>query len=230
MKKNTLGVESVNKALEILNCFTDNNEVLTVTKIANITGDHKSRISRISKSLENYGYIRKIKSGEFKIGHSISRLYEIYESSYNLKNSIKQELDFISSKTKETASFFVKQNDARVCIQSSAPSKSIRHLEEIGQKKPLNKGSSGHILSAYHNLEIKDKTKVLKNGYSMTFGERDAEMASVSVPIFRRKKEILGSLTIAGHISNFNKKNCIYFLNTLRSSKIKIEKNLIKIR
>ena len=88
MKKNTLGVESVNKALEILNCFTDNNEVLTVTKIANITGDHKSRISRISKSLENYGYIRKIKSGEFKIGHSISRLYEIYESSYNLKNSI----------------------------------------------------------------------------------------------------------------------------------------------
>ena len=101
MKKNTLGVESVNKALEILNCFTDNNEVLTVTKIANITGDHKSRISRISKSLENYGYIRKIKSGEFKIGHSISRLYEIYESSYNLKNSIKQELDIISSKTKE---------------------------------------------------------------------------------------------------------------------------------
>ena len=188
MKKNTLGVESVNKALEILNCFTDNNEVLTVTKIANITGDHKSRISRISKSLENYGYIRKIKSGEFKIGHSISRLYEIYESSYNLKNSIKQELDFISSKTKETASFFVKQNDARVCIQSSAPSKSIRHLEEIGQKKPLNKGSSGHILSAYHNLEIKDKTKVLKNGYSMTFGERDPEMASVSVPIFRKKK------------------------------------------
>ena len=80
MKKNILGVESVNKALEILNCFTDNNEVLTVTKIANITGDHKSRISRISKSLENYGYIRKIKSGEFKVGHSVARLYAIYES------------------------------------------------------------------------------------------------------------------------------------------------------
>ena len=172
MKKNIQGVESVNKALEILNCFT----------------------------------------------------------SFNLKNSIKQELDFISSKTKETASFFVKQNDVRVCIQTSAPSKSIRHLEEIGQKKPLNKGSSGHILSAYHNLEIKNKIKILKDGYSMTFGERDPEMASVSVPIFRRKKEILGSLTIAGHISNFNKKNCIYFLNTLRSSKIKIEKNLIKLR
>ena len=49
--KNTIGVEAVNKALEILNCFTEKNEALTVTKIAQITGDHKSRISRISKSL-----------------------------------------------------------------------------------------------------------------------------------------------------------------------------------
>ena len=64
----------------------------------------------------------------------------------------------------------------------------------------------------------------------MSFGERDRDIASVSVPIFRSKKQFLGALTISGHISNFNKKNCIFFLNTLRSSKIKIEKNLIKIR
>ena len=48
--KKTIGVDAVNKALEILNCFTEKNEALTITKIANITGDHKSRISRISKS------------------------------------------------------------------------------------------------------------------------------------------------------------------------------------
>ena len=55
-------------------------------------------------------------------------------------------------------------------------------------------------------------------------------MASVSVPIFRKKNQILGALTIAGHISNFNKKNCLNFLNVLRSSKVKIEKNLIQIQ
>ena len=65
--QNIIGVDAVNKALEILNCFTEKNESLSITKIANITGDHKSRISRISKSLENFGYIRKIRNGEFKI-------------------------------------------------------------------------------------------------------------------------------------------------------------------
>ena len=53
-------------------------------------------------------------------------------------------------------------------------------------------------------------------------------MASISVPIFRKKNKILGALTIAGHISNFNKRNCISFLNVLRSSRVKIEKNLIQ--
>ena len=228
--KNVIGVEAVNKALEILNCFTEKNETLTVTKIANITGDHKSRISRISKSLENFGYIRKINSGEFKIGHSISRLFEVYDSSFNFKNSIKSELDFISDKLNETASLFVKQKDWRVCIQTSEPKKIIKHSIQIGTKKPLDKGSSGHILSAYHNLEIRDKERILKQGYSMSFGERDREIASISVPIFRTKKQFLGSLTVTGHISNFNKKNCLYFLNILRSSKIKIEKKFNKIQ
>ena len=228
--KNVIGVEAVNKALEILNCFTEKNETLTITKIANITGDHKSRISRISKSLENFGYIRKINSGEFKIGHSISRLFEVYDSSFNFKNSIKSELDFISDKLNETASFFVKQKESRICIQTSEPKKLIKHSIQIGAKKPLNKGSSGHILSAYHDLQIEDKEKILKQGYSMSFGERDREIASVSVPIFRTKKQFLGSLSVTGHISNFNKKNCLYFLNVLRSSKIKIEKKLNKIQ
>ena len=228
--KNVIGVEAVNKALEILNCFTEKNETLTVTKIANITGDHKSRISRISKSLENFGYIRKINSGEFKIGHSISRLFEVYDSSFNFKNSIKSELDFISDKLNETASFFVKHKEWRICIQTSEPKKLIKHSIEIGAKKPLNKGSSGHILSAYHDLQVEDKEKILKQCYSMSFGERDREIASVSVPIFRTKKQFLGSLTVTGHISNFNKKNCLYFLNVLRSSKIKIEKKLNKIQ
>ena len=228
--KNVIGVDAVNKALEILNCFTEKNESLSITKIANITGDHKSRISRISKSLENFGYIRKIRNGEFKIGHSISRLYEIYDSSFNLKNSIKSELDLISDKTNETASFFVKQKESRVCIQTSEPKKIIKHSIQIGAKKPLNKGSSGHILSAYHDLLIENKETILKQGYSMSFGERDREIASISVPIFRTKKQFLGALTVTGHISNFNKKNCLNFLNILRSSKIKIEKKLDKIQ
>ena len=46
---------------------------------------------------------------------------------------------------------------------TSEPNKPIKHIIEIGAKKPLDKGSSGHILCAYNNLPIKDKQFILKN-------------------------------------------------------------------
>ena len=64
----------------------------------------------------------------------------------------------------------------------------------------------------------------------MSFGERDKEIASVSVPLMSKSIKILGALTITGHISNFNKKNSLRFLNILRLSKTKIEKELKKLK
>jgi DNA-binding IclR family transcriptional regulator len=133
------------------------------------------------------------------------------------------------TKSNETASFFVKQKNYRTCLITSEPNKPIKHTIQTGLKRPLDKGSSGHVLSSFHNLPIKNKETILKNQYSMSFGERDREIASVSVPVIPTKNKILGSLTITGHISNFNKKNCLSFLNILRLSRIKIEKKLKKI-
>jgi len=44
----------------------------------------------------------------------------------------------------------------------------------------------------------------------MSFGERDKEIAQFQFH-FSQKDRILGALTITGHISNFNKKNSIFF-------------------
>ena len=64
----------------------------------------------------------------------------------------------------------------------------------------------------------------------MSFGDIDKEIAAVSVPLMSASIKILGALTISGHISNFNKKNSLKFLNILRLSKTKIEKELKKLR
>jgi len=115
-KREINGVEAVNKALEILNCFTERDETLSVTKISNITGNYKSRISRISKSLENYGYLRKLNNGKLKLGNSIGRLIEIYDNSFNFKNLIKDELDLIVIKSMKLQVFLLnKKKTEYVC-------------------------------------------------------------------------------------------------------------------
>ena len=53
MKIVNKGVEAVNKALEILNCFTEKREELNLTQLSKITGNYKSTTLRLSRSLEN---------------------------------------------------------------------------------------------------------------------------------------------------------------------------------
>ena len=230
MKIVNKGVEAVNKALEILNCFTEKREELNLTQLSKITGNYKSTTLRLSRSLENYGYLEKEPNGKYKLGPAINKLISIYDDSFNYKDLIQAQLEEITRFTNETASFFVRQKSNRICVLTSEPYKVIKHTVQIGTLKPINTGASGHILSAYHNLKIRNKDSILKNGYSMSFGERDKEIASVSVPLMSKSIKILGALTITGHISNFNKKNSLKFLNILRLSKTKIEKELKKLK
>jgi len=230
MKIINKGVEAVNKALEILNCFTEKREELNLTQLSKITGNYKSTTLRLSRSLENYGYLEKESNGKYKLGPAINKLISVYDDSFNYKELIQAQLEEITRSTNETASFFVRQRSNRICVLTSEPYKVIKHTVQIGTLKPINTGASGHILSAYHNLKIKNKDSILKNGYSMSFGERDPEIASVSVPLMSVSIKIMGALTITGHISNFNKKNSLKFLNILRLSKTKIEKELKKLK
>ena len=230
MKIVNKGVEAVNKALEILNCFTEKREELNLTQLSKITGNYKSTTLRLSRSLENYGYLEKEPNGKYKLGPAINKLISIYDDSFNYKDLIQAQLEEMTRATNETASFFVRQRSNRICVLTSEPYKVIKHTVQIGTLKPINTGASGHILSAYHNLKIKNKDSILSNGYSMSFGERDPEIASVSVPLMSASIKIMGALTITGHISNFNKKNSLKFLNILRLSKTKIEKELKKLK
>ena len=113
-----------------------------------------------------------------------------------------------------------------MCVLSSEPKKAIKHTIEIGKLKSLNIGSSGRVLGAFHGLNVKNKDQILKNGYEISFGENDKEIASITVPLFNKERNIFGVLAISGHISNFNKKNTLRFLNILRSSRTSLEKKI----
>ena len=164
MKIINKGVEAVNKALEILNCFTEKREELTLTQLSEITGNYKSTTLRLSRSLENYGYLEKEPNGRYKLGPTINKLISVYDDSFNYKELIQTQLEEITRLTNETASFFVRQRSNRVCILTSEPAKLIKHTVQIGTLKPIDKGASGHILSAYHDLKIKNKDTIRTNG------------------------------------------------------------------
>ena len=220
------GVEAVDKALQILNSFTEKREELTLTEISKIINQYKSTTSRLCSSLLNYGYIERLTNKKFKLGTAISRLINVYDDTFHINHLIQKQLNFIKDKTNETASFWIKSDNYRICIMKSEPEKDMKHNLVLGQPRSLEKGSSGHIISTYYDLNTINKNKVLKNEYSISHGEIDPEKASVTVPVLSKHKTLLGALSVSGHVSNFNRKNTFEFLNILRNSRFQLEKQV----
>lgn len=224
-RKNT-GVESVDKALKILECFTQPRQELSLTEIANKTNNYKSTVLRLCESLEKFNFIEKEFNKKYRLGNSIERLYAIYDKSFNYRDEIQQELHHLCKLTNETVSFFIKQKNFRVCILNSIPKKFIKHVTEIGIPKPLDRGASGKIVSAFSNLPVKDYKLIKKNGHQIEREVQGKEFGSVAVPFFINKK-FLGAIGITGHISNFDQRSCIKFVKLIKRSCNKLEKKLL---
>ena len=74
-------------------------------------------------------------------------------------------------------------------------------------------------------LKIKNKDKILKNGYVIVFNEVP-DLASVSVPLIKKNGELLGSITLTGPSVRLSKKKCLYYVSELKTSASKIRNEL----
>ena len=165
MDKKNAGVEAVDKALQILNAFSEKREELTLTEISKEINQYKSTTSRLCTSLLKFGYIERLPNKKYKLGNAINRLINVYDDTFHINNLIQKQLNFIKDKTNETASFWIKSDNARICILKSEPEKDMRHNLILGQPRSLERGSSGHILSTYHDLNTQTK----KNTFHQAF-------------------------------------------------------------
>ena len=226
MSKKNHGVEAVDKALNILNCFTRPRQELSLTEIANVTNNYKSTALRLCESLEKFNFLKKEINKKYKLGNGIERLYSLYDRSFNYIDEIQNELHHLCKLTNETVSFFIKQKNFRICVSNSIPRKFIKHVTEIGVPKPLTRGASGKIVCAYNNLPVENYKLIKKRGYQIELEVQGKEFGSIATPLFVNSK-FLGAIGITGHISNFGKKNCLKFVKLLKQSCSKLEKKLV---
>jgi len=215
-------VEAVERALAILDAFHADKPALTLAEIAAATGFYKSTILRLAGSLERRGYLVREESGAFRLGPAPWRLGSIYRSGFNLGDAIRPELRRLVETTGETASFYVREGERRVCLfRHNSPQTARHHLDE-GTELPLTAGASAHVLTAFtdgQGARPSAKTKQIRErGNYISLGERDAQVAAVAVPVFDLAGTFRGALAISGLIGRFKDKARQSALTELQAS------------
>lgn len=197
-------MDAVERALQILQVFNEEDRELTLAQLADKTGFYKSTILRLTNSLIYYGFLVRNKAGQFSLGAELWRLGAAYRQNFDLGETIRPVLKQIRDATNETASFYVRDGDKRVCLYRANSHQSIRHHLDEGIQLPLDQGAAGKVLYAFSN-DSPDKFKYIqKQGYDYSQGERNPEVAAIAVPLLGKNNHVRGVLCVSGLIHRFD--------------------------
>ena len=201
--ENSSGVAVLDRAFAILNAFGPTDDQLTLSELSRRTGLYKSTTLRLLAALEHGGFIRKLSDGQYGVGHQPLRLAALYQRSFQVGPVIEPLLQQLSRDLGETASFYVRQGDRRLVLYRVEPTRSVRVSIRVGEEFPIDRGASGKVLLAFTETLDTRWNEVREALWAASYGERDPETASASVPVFDAAGEVVGALTLSGPKARF---------------------------
>ncbi|RTE09163.1 IclR family transcriptional regulator [Paenibacillus whitsoniae] len=218
MEEGKLTVRAVERALDILLCFTGASE-MTLTEISAGAGLHKSTVHRLLASLEGKGFVMRVENTDkYRLG------YRLWELSANLSKEgdpgiiLLPEMERLRDLLGETISLYVQDGLARVRIQAVQSNHAIRRVAPVGARMPLYVGASSKVLVAFAEPALQerllaspdwpvglDKAAFLQQlgetrraGYATSVEEREPGAAAVSTPILDRGGRLVAALAVSG--------------------------------
>ena len=198
------GAASVDKALSLLAAFHAGDASLALGKLAERAQLYKSTALRALASLEHAGLVQKLVDGSYALGSEIARLHGVYSASFSLDRIVMPALHRLVAETGESAAYHVRQGAARLCLYRVDSPHPVRDHVRAGDVLPLDRGAGGRILVAFdetikRRVTAKDKAlyrAIVLQGFYAGTGDRLAEVAGISAPVFDGHSQVAGALTL----------------------------------
>ncbi|MGD8192344.1 IclR family transcriptional regulator [Brevibacillus ginsengisoli] len=246
MEEDKTTVRAVDRALDILLSFTEENE-LGLSEIAKRISLHKSTVHRLLGSLEAKGFIiRNPETEKFRLGYRILELSANLTQSDDISIVLLPEMERLRDLVGETISLYVRDGFERIRIQAVQSNQPIRRVAPVGARMPLTVGASSKLLVAYEDAETREQIlahtewpdrvdremfveqleQIRCEGYATSVEERELGAAAVSAPIFNRKGKVLCALSISGPSNRLTTEKMREFSKPLLDAATKMSKML----
>jgi DNA-binding IclR family transcriptional regulator len=200
-KKQEGGVAAVDRALAILGAFRDGDVSLTLHELAQRTDLYKSTILRLISTLEKRGCILRLEDGSYQLGPTLVRWASLCLTSVRVETHVTPVLERLSAETGESATFYTRHGDARMCLARVDCTRSVRDHVRVGDILPLQRGAGGRVLVAFDpaSKKVRPPSMVI-----VTMRERDAEGAGMAAPVFGPGDSLRGAISLSGPATRFN--------------------------
>src|SRR5690606_412003 len=205
-KKTTVKpVAAVERALVVLEAFKSHPTALTFTEVVAATGLLKTTVFRILHTLQEAEYIVRLPDGSFQLGAVFMQFSMVYQRSLRLQDHIPPVLKRLVELTEESASFYVREGEQRVCLYRVESQQMVRDVVPAGTVLPIDDTAASIVLRSYDKLS--DIPTLLANDYDSmihtTVGKGTTpQVASISAPVLNYEG-LLGAISLTGPKERF---------------------------
>ncbi|MFB5193389.1 IclR family transcriptional regulator [Neobacillus sp. KR4-4] len=237
-------IQSVERALKILDLFDEHKSELKITEISEKMGLHKSTVHSLLKTLHEYSYIdQNPDNGKYRLGLKLAERGNLVISNMDIRKTAKKYLLDLSAKTGQTVHLGILDGREGVYIDKVEGEQSIIRYSRIGRRLPLHSTAIGKVLLAYqppnelehllknYNYQYqtantiineavfrKEIEKVTEQGYAVDEQENEQGVRCAAVPIFNGKGRVLAAISISTLISRVNDPELQIFIDLLKTS------------
>lgn len=216
-------VQSLERALDIIEVLAVEPEGLGVTEVANRTQLNKSTAHRLISTLASRGYLEKSEKGDYKIGLKLIGAVSCYINSLELQTEARPYLAKMTGELGLTSHLGVLDGDKVVYVEKMDVISSVKLYSQIGLHVPAQCSSLGKcILSKYSKKELEqvmsntqfinytentivtmDKlyealAAVRKKGWGMDNEEYEMGHRCIGAPIYDYRGDIIASVSASG--------------------------------
>jgi IclR family KDG regulon transcriptional repressor len=216
-------VRAVDRALDVLLCFTNQTPELTMTQIAEQVGIHKSTAHRLLATLENKRFIqRDPETGIYRLGIRLLQMAYLTLEQNDLRRLAAPFMHYLCDQYEENIDLTVLDDTDVVFINIFEGPHRVKLAAAIGQRLPAFATASGKAIlgflpdkqvrrildrgmpkltqytaqspeDVFKNLEL-----IRERGFAISEQELEEQVNAVAAPILDQENHPIGSIAVAG--------------------------------
>jgi len=216
-------IRAVDRALDVLLCFSANTPVLSMTQISEIVGMNKSTVHRLLATLEAKRFVQRDPlTGLYQPGNRLLQMAFLTTQKNNLFEVVEPYMKKLNELYRETITLSI-LDDSDVVYSSVVESQqTVKLAAKPGQRLPAFCTASGKVLMAYSDEETIQKIfdqgfpeytsftirssetlihifrLVRERGFAYSEQEYEEGINAVAAPIIDRNKRPLAAIAVAG--------------------------------
>jgi len=242
-------VQSIDRALRLLECFTLENPQQSISELTKLTSLSKSTVFRILATLSQNGYIQQnAVTQKYSLGFKLFHLGAVVLGNMDLREVALPFMRKLSEETSETVDLNVVDQGERVCIEKVESHEIVRNFVRVGQRNCLWLGASGRVLLANipeseaqniiesavkedglnkdEFLLLKELKEIQANGYAISREERVKGSFSVAAPVFDYTGQLIGGISVAGPIQRLSDERIPMLIKNVKMAARQISRSL----